>query len=119
MIVMIVTDENAIDRWKIVELHAGITMPTRSEKRQRANSLGPDGIGKNVEATCLQQESLVIDKGDDQVRPKHPLNGLRALRAVDEVRPIAPLAVRDPSQKRYKALARCTRVVKASLLAVV
>src|SRR6266568_2056975 len=48
VVVMIVADENEVDRWKILEANSGRTMATRTRECNRRNTFGPNGIGQDV-----------------------------------------------------------------------
>lgn len=86
MVIVIVADENAIDRRRIVEPYSRIAMPPRSEEWDRAHPIGPDWIAENIETASLQKKGRVIHKGNDKVVAKNALYGLWAVHRFDEIR---------------------------------
>src|SRR5579859_8199719 len=99
MIVMIVADENQIDRRKILEADAWRAMTLRSEKPDRRCALGPDRIGEDVDAIELDQRRRVIDERDAQLAARDALRRRLAKRCVGPRAPLAAIAREHPFEK--------------------
>ena len=64
MIVVVVAEEHEIDAGKIVESHAWRAAAARTDPSERTGALRPNGIGQDVEAAMLDQDSGMVDECD-------------------------------------------------------
>ena len=64
MVVMIVTEKDAIDSRQVFKQDAGIAMPLRAQETHWAHPARPYGIGEKTHACSLEQNGSVIDECD-------------------------------------------------------
>ncbi len=113
MIVMVVADQNQIDRRKVLESNARWAMPSRSGKWEWRDALRPDRIGQDVDSIELQQCGRVIDEGDTQAALIDARRRWRAEQRVGSAAPLARLPVEHPLQERTPALPAALVVVES------
>ena len=68
MVVMIVADEDEVDRRQILEAHAGRAHAIGAERRKGRGDVAPDRVGEDVEALGLNEDGGMADPGDPHLR---------------------------------------------------
>ncbi len=77
VIVVIVGDEDHIDRRKVIERNAGIGMTHRTSELNRARPPRINGIGNHVETLGLNEHRRMIYVSGDDLASHHPFDRLR------------------------------------------
>src|SRR5580698_657536 len=63
MIVVVVALQDQVDSGKLIEMDSGGAVARRTDPRERAGAMRPDGIAEDVEAFELDQERGMSDEG--------------------------------------------------------
>ena len=64
VVVMVMADENDINRRQMFKLQSGRAMSLRADPTNRAGALRPDRVGQDVDALHLNKHRCMIDEGD-------------------------------------------------------
>src|SRR5205807_42120 len=119
VVVMIVADQDEIDRRQILEANPRRTMPPRTNERNRRNALRPNRISEDVDAVHLNERGRVIDEGDPQPPVIDPLRRRRTVLRLGMVRPRARLPRGLPFQKGPLGLPSPLTIVKPLAIKVI
>ena len=76
VVVVVVADQNQVNRRQLVEAQAGRVITLRADKFERAGAFAPQRVGEDVQAVLLDQQGGVIDVGDVQFGAVHPADDL-------------------------------------------
>lgn len=115
MVIVIVTNEKAVDLRKIFEANAWVPMALRTGKADRADAKRPDRIGEDVESFRLQQDSGMVNKGDAE-RSTLDLRGRpRSRSGGNPSSPRPDFAIGHPLERPGKAVLRNSRIEEAAV----
>ncbi len=118
MIVVIVADEDRVNRGKVLKANAGIAVARRTGKGNRAGASRPDGIREEIAARRLEQHSGVIDESHAEAGTVH-LNRWRWAWSGGNPRgPGAGLPVFNPPIKLAEPMFGGSRVEKTTVAEV-
>lgn len=118
VVVVIVTQQHAIDPWQLLESDSRRSHPLRSSPRNRTRALRPDRIRQEVHAKALNQECRMVDEGDSQlIRPisnrRNCGQGPRPVLRAELFGPSTALPTRNPLEQRGEPMNPRREVVKA------
>src|SRR5688500_14845553 len=119
MVVVVVREEDDVDRWKLVDGQGGRDEASRADGAPRGRPVAPDGIGENVERPELDEQRRMTDPGDRDfrcLRARQPHRRAYALQGASAV--IAGKRVSQPvpaplQQARDTRLGEAPRIAKA------
>ncbi len=77
MVVMIVADENKIDRREFIEFNSRFTYARGPTKRNGAASSRINGVDQNIESVPLYQKAGVQNKSDERLMARRAIKNLR------------------------------------------
>lgn len=115
MVIVIVTNQNAVNRGQIFDTKTGSAVPLRTRKLDRACAPRPNRIGQEIQSLRLQQDRGMIHPGDAQRAAVDLIGRLLAWRGIDPWPPEANLPVPHPLKRFEKAVFLSCRIEKASI----
>ena len=104
MIVVAVADKDQVKRWKLFQCYAWVMVALGTYEAERANPLGPDRVGQNIQAMVLNEQGGMVDIGDAQVIACHALGQLLLARRKRLPDPLGTLAGQLPFDQSPETL---------------
>src|SRR5580698_7680363 len=120
MVVVIVAEQNDVDRRQVFKTNPGCAMPARPCELHRTGAIAPDRICDDIEFADLQQDRRMVHECHAQLAYRQSFRRRGASRSADPFLPCSLLAMGQPFEHRTESrLLRCMRSEEASILAVV
>lgn len=118
MVVVVVADEQDLNRRQIFEADAGSAVALGAGELHGTRAARPDRVGEDIEAAGLEQNRGVIDEGSAEFGPINARRRRRAGFGFDPATPGADFAVPHPFERSTKILPGHAGIEEASVAEV-
>jgi hypothetical protein len=121
MVIVIVAEQDDIDRRQVLERHAGLAYSLGPDPAKRACTLRPDRISQDGGATRLDHKSRVVHESNgDIIRPRRLVQSGHAL-VLDPSRPLAARFAQhlEGAPSRRREIFRQGRIEEALAIEVI